>query len=661
MTRRVSLWRRKRTPGAPSQPAAPTASNVTNVSATLSWVNAGPGATYLLDRSAGGGAWANVFTGSAVTFNDTGLTPGAQYSYRLTVSVGGVMSEPSDVLTFTTLTVVVAPATPESPAAITVTSTSVALQWTAVPTATSYTLKRGATVVYTGSALTFTNTGLTASTAYSYTLAATNTGGTSAYSPALSVTTPAAATIPATPAAPTSTNVGSTSATLNWTSVAGATAYVLQRSTNQSQWTQVYSGAARTASVTNLSAGTTYYWQVSASNTAGSSAFSPSHSFTTSQPPSAGTVTPHSSKKVWQRYGVQTFPNFGTRVYGRHADAVASYLAIVKDMGVAYVRMQAGGLGLTGVKEQVAFMKANNIKFIGGVVNENFSVSTASINELRASLTDLRNDTELSALCIGIESINEPNHNRGAVDRADGSSSNPVPDDWAFRAVTVNRIMAEEMAETTALDNAKRCGPALHDSAAQKSYQTMSTLYHRDHGGRQHWHQLVNEGILQYIDVQVTHSYPGGEQPLNNYVERENLVTSAYGTGPGGAPYPMWVNEWGYKGSAGSWRDSQYISPTAMQYYDDRAIFIFGIERDIAMCRFELLDDPLKDPDGVVRDDVQKHFGMVETPDFDPATWTRKPSVNRVKAILQALKPHLPRRELPADPTWRYKLPGSPL
>ncbi len=76
----------------------------------------------------------------------------------------------------------------------------------------------------------------------------------------------------------------STNVTLSWSAALGALTYRLQVSTDQNFGTLVYeqsllSGTSQAMS--GLSSGTTYYWKVSATNTAGTSLFSSTRSFTT--------------------------------------------------------------------------------------------------------------------------------------------------------------------------------------------------------------------------------------------------------------------------------------------------------------------------------------------------------------------------------------------
>lgn len=104
---------------------------------------------------------------------------------------------------------------------------------------------------------------------------------------------------PTPPSAPTlvspsngATNV-STSPTLSWNASSGATSYRAQVSTSSSFSTTVFDQSVSTTSVTvsGLASGTTYYWRVSASNSAGTSSWSATWSFTTgSSAPCPGTL-----------------------------------------------------------------------------------------------------------------------------------------------------------------------------------------------------------------------------------------------------------------------------------------------------------------------------------------------------------------------------------
>ncbi|MFJ6083141.1 chitinase [Streptomyces sp. NPDC092369] len=83
------------------------------------------------------------------------------------------------------------PAAPTGLRTGTITSSSVALSWTAATGATSYAIYRGGTKVQTATGTSATVTGLTASTAYSFQVTASNDAGESAKSAAVTATTTA--------------------------------------------------------------------------------------------------------------------------------------------------------------------------------------------------------------------------------------------------------------------------------------------------------------------------------------------------------------------------------------------------------------------------------------------------------------------------------------
>ncbi len=184
------------------------------------------------------------------------------------------------------------PSTPSAPTG-TAGNAQVALSWSAVSGATSYTLSRatssGGTYgnVVTGQTSTsYTNTGLTNGTSYYYKLTATNSCGTSGASAASAGFTPAAScTPPSAPGTPTAT-AGNAQVTLSWPAVSGATSYTVKRSTTSgSGYSNVATGLTSTSYVnTGLTNGTTYYYVISASTSCESN-----NSTQASAAPTAGT------------------------------------------------------------------------------------------------------------------------------------------------------------------------------------------------------------------------------------------------------------------------------------------------------------------------------------------------------------------------------------
>ncbi|GAB4500282.1 MAG: hypothetical protein OHK0019_38430 [Saprospiraceae bacterium] len=84
-----------------------------------------------------------------------------------------------------------------------------------------------------------------------------------------------------TPSGLNATNITQTSATLNWGSVSGATSYNLQWRISGGSWNTVNGISATSYSLTGLSAGTTYNFQVQAVCSGGAGSYSTAASFTT--------------------------------------------------------------------------------------------------------------------------------------------------------------------------------------------------------------------------------------------------------------------------------------------------------------------------------------------------------------------------------------------
>ncbi|HET9831166.1 MAG TPA: hypothetical protein VFP91_05645, partial [Vicinamibacterales bacterium] len=181
-----------------------------------------------------------------------------------------------------------APGTPASPSpanSATGVTTTPTLSWTASG-ATSYDVAFGTTnpppTVSTGQAgASYAPSALTAGTTYFWQIVARNSSGSTS-GPVWSFTTASAPQPPGAPGSPNpadTANGVSTSPALTWTA-ANATSYDVKFGTNNPP-PQVSTGQTTASySVTGLTSGTTYFWQIVARNGSGSTA-GPTWTFTT--------------------------------------------------------------------------------------------------------------------------------------------------------------------------------------------------------------------------------------------------------------------------------------------------------------------------------------------------------------------------------------------
>jgi phosphodiesterase/alkaline phosphatase D-like protein len=226
----------------------------------------------------------------------TTLTPGTTYYYRVLATYPCGNSAYSATITYATLPLPVAPV---SNAGTTATCTGFKANWATVAGATSYRLDVATDAAFTafvsgynsrnvGNVLTLVVAGLNPNTTYYYRVAAANTCGVGGYS---STKTYATLPLPIAPTANSVTSVNCTGVTASWNTIAGATSYSLDVSLNPgfTSFVPTYNnlnvGNVLTKNITGLTAGTTYYYRVLATNGCGNSVYSSTIIFQTNPVP----------------------------------------------------------------------------------------------------------------------------------------------------------------------------------------------------------------------------------------------------------------------------------------------------------------------------------------------------------------------------------------
>jgi hypothetical protein len=283
-------------PGTPTLTSP--SNNATNQSTalTLNWSTVTSASTYnvLVSTSASFTSTVASQTGVAgLSASVSGLAAGTPYYWEVSATNAGGTGGWSNVWSFTTIAIPGMPTLALPSNNVTNQSTALTLNWNTVMGAASYNVLVSTSASFTSTVASQTGiaglsasvSGLANSTPYYWEVSATNAGGTSAWSGVWSFTTIIATPVAPSLALPLNNAVNqSTSPTLSWGVVAGATLYSVLVSTSTSFVTTVTSQTGITglsALVSGLANGTPYYWEVNATNASGTSAWSSIWSFTT--------------------------------------------------------------------------------------------------------------------------------------------------------------------------------------------------------------------------------------------------------------------------------------------------------------------------------------------------------------------------------------------
>jgi len=300
-------------PPTASAPAAPTGLTAVGGTGqvTLSWTSVSNATSYNVYYATTSGV--TTASGTKITsvtnpFVQTGLTAGTTYFYVVTAVNATGESAASGQASAATAATPPLPTVPAAPAGVIATggTNQVTLSWGAVSSATSYNVYYATTSGVTkanGTQITnattpAVQTGLAAGATYYYIVTAVNSAGESAASVQVSATTLAVVPAPIAPSAPTGVTAtgGANQVSISWSAVSGATTYNIYYATTsgvtKASGAKI-TNAARPYLQTGLAAGTTYYYIVTAVNSAGEGAASAQASAATNAPPAQTCGTCH--------------------------------------------------------------------------------------------------------------------------------------------------------------------------------------------------------------------------------------------------------------------------------------------------------------------------------------------------------------------------------
>lgn len=261
------------TASVPGQVTGLKASETTTSSVKLTWTKVTGATEYrVFQATSSNGSYTKIDTVTTNSCTVTGLKAGTTYYYQVKAANAAGAGKASSALS--AQTVVNVPGQVTGLKASATKDTSVTLTWTKVSGAKSYRVFQASssdgsyTKIDTVTTNSCTVTGLKANTSYYYKVKAVNDGGVGKASSALSVKT--TVSVPGQVTGLKASANKTTSITLTWTKVSGATKYrVFQASTYDGTYTKIDAVTTNSCTITGLKAGMGYYYKIKAVNAAG--------------------------------------------------------------------------------------------------------------------------------------------------------------------------------------------------------------------------------------------------------------------------------------------------------------------------------------------------------------------------------------------------------
>ena len=311
-------------------------------------------------------------------------------------------------------------------------------------------------------------------------------------------------------------------------------------------------------------------------------------------------VLPLWSEQAYRSFGVVAHPTFQDTTYG-YADA---WLDALADIDVRYFRgLYADHLPL--VQSVVTGARDRGLQWGMPVCND---VRTPPEEVVRRIADIARNAADL---CLFIEGVNEPNHDR---------SGGGVAPDWAQRTVALQRTIFQAVRSHPELDHVTVVGPALQAVVATDA----------------DYDRLASLGLGEVIDAASLHSYPGGRYPSQGLDARLAPLLELF------PDADVWLTETGYTNAVDRRADGGGPTPVPEDVAATYApsVLLEAVDRGLRVAWYEALDDP----DPGAKDVAESRFGLVSVGGGGgPSTWRPKPAAVALTDFLAQLRDPGPR------------------
>ena len=323
-----------------------------------------------------------------------------------------------------------------------------------------------------------------------------------------------------------------------------------------------------------------------------SGAFAPAGASTTPLP----LVSPVWSENLRRSFGVAVQPQMLKTPYA----SVSAWPRYAAELNAAYIRGKYSPLPMlrAATDSIVAQCRTYGLKWVMTLIPEDWSMTH---DQLRAVLVHIRDNA--ADVCIGIEGMNEPNHNR---------DESPVRADWAAATVAYQKVIHDFVRSTPELSHVAVIGPSLQMGGADPLVDFQA---------------LAVAGVTACMDWAGMHSYPAGLKPDSKVDTRLGYVRDAWGS------VPTWVSETGYTNAMAA----PMVGPRPVPFdvaaaYGPRSLVDY-FSRGSNSVRYELLSEP--DPTNA---EPEYSYGLLHCPSNDPSTWTVKPEYTVMRDFLGSLK-----------------------
>ena len=302
-------------------------------------------------------------------------------------------------------------------------------------------------------------------------------------------------------------------------------------------------------------------------------------------------VTPKWSQLAVESFGVCAMPLHDHSVYQYRSAWIGNLAA----MGASFIR-GAYKNGAAPTYETVKLLRERRMKWEMVLVND-LSQSDADI---RARVNDIA--AKAADVCLAVEGINEPNHNRG------GGS---VPANWRELTLQKQKVLWQTVQAAPALRGKPVLGPSLQMvKATEADFQWFAT-----------------HGLNNYMTHAGTHCYAGGGYIDSNFDSKTQAMRKHWRK-------PVWITETGYTNALANTGGQRPVPEWVSGIYAPAAA-LEAIDRNWKVNWFEVLDDV----DPGAKSNPEANFGLWAVGStISPAGWRAKPAAVALKGILNGLK-----------------------